>query len=53
MHAADRVTRALPGSAGSSALNWTYETAFAVVALAGLIGAIMVLAGRLRRQAPA
>ena len=36
-----------------SALNWTYETAFAVVALAGLIGAITVLAGRLRRRAVA
>jgi hypothetical protein len=36
-----------------SALNWAYETAFAVVALAGLIGAITVLAGRLRRQAAA
>jgi hypothetical protein len=36
-----------------SALNWTYETAFAVVALAGLIGAITVLAGRLRRRAAA
>jgi hypothetical protein len=34
-----------------SALNWTYETAFAVVALAGLIGAITVLAGRLRHRA--
>ena len=36
-----------------SALNWTYETAFALVSLAGLIGAIMVLAGRLRRRAAA
>jgi hypothetical protein len=36
-----------------SALNWTYDTAFAVVALAGLIGAITVLAGRLRRRAAA
>ena len=36
-----------------SALNWTYETAFAVVALAGLIGAIVVLAGRLRHRAAA
>ena len=36
-----------------SALNWTYETAFAVVALAGLIGAVTVLAGRLRRRAVA
>ena len=36
-----------------SVLNWTYDTAFAVVALAGLIGAITVLAGRLRRRAAA
>ena len=36
-----------------SALNWTYDTAFALVALAGLIGAITVLAGRLRRRAAA
>ena len=36
-----------------SVLNWTYDTAFAVVALAGLIGAVTVLAGRLRRRAAA
>ena len=36
-----------------SALNWTYDTAFAVVALAGLIGAIVVLAGRVRHRAAA
>jgi hypothetical protein len=36
-----------------SVLNWTYETAFAVVALAGLIGAVTVLAGRLRYRAAA
>lgn len=36
-----------------SALDWTYDTAFALVALAGLIGAITVLAGRLRRRAAA
>ena len=33
-----------------SALDWMYETAFALVALAGLIGAITVLAARLRRR---
>lgn len=36
-----------------SALNWTYDTVFAVVALVGLIGAITVLAGRLRRRTAA
>jgi hypothetical protein len=35
------------------ALDWTYETAYAVVSLAGLIGAIAVLAGRLRQRAAA
>ena len=35
------------------ALDWTYDTAFALVALAGLIGAIIVLAGRLRRRVAA
>jgi hypothetical protein len=35
------------------ALNWTYDTAFALVALAGLIGVITVLAGRLRRRVAA
>ena len=35
------------------ALDWTYETAYALVSLAGLIGVIVVLAGRLRRRAAA
>jgi len=35
------------------ALDWTYDTVCAVVALAGLIGAIVVLAGRLRHRAMA
>jgi hypothetical protein len=35
------------------ALDWTYQTTFAVVSLAGLIGAITVLAGRLRHKAAA
>ena len=35
------------------ALDWTYDTAFALVSLAGLIGAITVLAGRLRRRVAA
>ena len=35
------------------ALDWTYETAYALVSLAGLIGVIAVLAGRLRRRAAA
>ena len=34
-------------------LSWTYDTAFALVSLAGLIGAITVLAGRLRRRVAA
>ena len=34
-------------------LDWTYETAYDLVALAGLVGAIAVLAGRLRRRAAA
>jgi hypothetical protein len=34
-------------------LEWTTDTVFAVVSLAGLIGAITVLAGRLRRRAAA
>ena len=33
------------------ALDWTYDTAFILVSLAGLIGAIAVLAGRLRQRA--
>jgi hypothetical protein len=35
------------------ALDWTYDTVFDLVALAGLIGVIAVLVGRLRRQAAA
>jgi hypothetical protein len=35
------------------ALDWTYDTAYAVVSLAGLIAAILVLAARLRRRAAA
>jgi MYXO-CTERM domain-containing protein len=35
------------------ALDWTYDTAFALVSLAGLIGAVMVLAGRFRRRVAA
>lgn len=35
------------------ALDWTYNTAFALLSLAGLIGVIMVLAGRLRHRAAA
>ena len=35
------------------ALDWTYDTAVAVVSLAGLIGVIVVLAGRLRHRAAA
>jgi hypothetical protein len=34
-------------------LDWTYDTAFALVSLAGLIGVIAVLAGRLRRRVAA
>jgi len=34
-------------------LDWTTDTAVAVVSLAGLIGVIVVLAGRLRRRAAA
>jgi hypothetical protein len=36
-----------------SALNWTYDTAVALVSLAGLIAVITVLAGRLRRRVAA
>jgi hypothetical protein len=35
------------------ALDWAYDTVFILVALAGLIGAIVVLAGRLRHRAAA
>jgi hypothetical protein len=34
-------------------LDWAYQVTVAVVSLAGLISAIMVLAGRLRRRAAA
>jgi hypothetical protein len=36
-----------------NALDWTYQSIFAVVSLAGLIAAITVFAGRLRRRAAA
>jgi hypothetical protein len=36
-----------------STLDWTYDTAYALVSLAGLIAAIIVLAARLRRRAAA
>jgi hypothetical protein len=36
-----------------SVLNWTWDTAVAGVALAGLVGAISVLVGRLRHRAVA
>jgi hypothetical protein len=42
-----------PGFARHNALDWIYQTAFAVVSLAGLIGAIVVLASRLRDRAAA
>jgi hypothetical protein len=42
-----------PGWQKHGALDWTYDTAVGVVALAGLTGAITVLAGRLRRRAAA
>ncbi len=42
-----------PGWPKHSALEWTTDTVFAVVSVAGLIGAITVLAGRLRRRAVA
>jgi len=35
------------------ALDWTYDSIFAVISLAGLITAIVVLAARLRRRAAA
>ena len=35
------------------ALDWTYDSVFALVSLAGLIAAIIVLAARLRRRATA
>ena len=36
-----------------SVLDWVYQTTFAVASLAGLIGAIAVLADRLRHRAAA
>jgi hypothetical protein len=36
-----------------NALDWVYQTTFALVSLAGLIAAIAVLAARLRRRAAA
>jgi len=33
------------------ALDWIYQTTFAVVSVAGLIAAVVVLAGRIRRGA--
>jgi roadblock/LC7 domain-containing protein len=36
-----------------SALDWIYQTTFAVVSVAGLIAAVVVLAGRIRRRAAA
>lgn len=41
------------GWARHSTLDWIYQTMFALVSLAGLIGAIAVLAGRLRHRAAA
>ena len=35
------------------AVDWTYDTAFALVSLPGLIGVITVLAGRFRHRAAA
>jgi hypothetical protein len=35
------------------ALDWVYQSAFAVVSLAGLVAVIVVLAGRLRHKAVA
>ena len=35
------------------ALDWTYDSAFVLVSLAGLIAAVIVLAARLRRRAAA
>jgi hypothetical protein len=42
-----------PGWQKHGALDWTFDTAFALVSVAGLIAAIMVLAARLRRRATA
>ena len=42
-----------PGWTRHSALDWVYQSAFALASLAGLIGAIAVLASRLRHRAAA
>ena len=42
-----------PGWQKHGALDWTYDSAFALVSLAGLVAAIIVLAARLRRRAAA
>lgn len=42
-----------PGWQKHGALDWTYDSAFALVSVAGLIAAIVVLAARLRRTARA
>jgi hypothetical protein len=42
-----------PGWARHNTLDWTYQPTFALVSLAGLIGAIAVLASRLRHRASA
>jgi hypothetical protein len=42
-----------PGWARHNALDWVYQTTFAVVALAGLIAAIAVLTDRVRHRAAA
>src|ERR1017187_8653850 len=42
-----------PSWAKHNALDWTYQTTFALVALAGLIAAITVLADRIRHRAAA
>jgi hypothetical protein len=42
-----------PGWQKQGALDWTTDTVFAVVSLAGLIAAIVVLAARLRHKAAA
>jgi hypothetical protein len=42
-----------PGWQKHGALDWTYDSVFALVSLAGLVAAIIVLAARLRRRAAA
>jgi hypothetical protein len=41
------------GWARHGAVDWVYQSTFAIISLAGLVGAIAVLAGRLRRRAAA